>query len=156
MARFFYELRKNNNSSSKSAGKFFAFSKSVEVETMDNRKMSKHIAEHGSVYTPDVIYGVLEKYRSCIVEMLLQSKKVYIDGLGTFYTTLTNAGGGSESYKKFSPQKNISGVHIRFLPEQKQDESLASTEFIKKAEFVNIADLANPEPEEPNVKSFDI
>ena len=139
MARFFYELRKNNNSSSKSAGKFFAFSKSVE----------KHIAEHGSVYTPDVIYGVLEKYRSCIVEMLLQSKKVYIDGLGTFYTTLTNAGGGSESYKKFSPQKNISGVHIRFLPEQKQDESLASTEFIKKAEFVNIADLANPEPEEP-------
>ena len=61
MARFFYELRKNNNSSSKSAGKFFAFSKSVE--TMDNRKMSKHIAEHGSVYTPDVIYGVLEKYR---------------------------------------------------------------------------------------------
>jgi hypothetical protein len=81
--------------------------------------------------------------------MLLQSKKVYIDGLGTFYTTLTNAGGGSETYKKFSPQKNISGVHIRFLPEQKQDESLASTEFIKKAEFVNIADLANPEPEEP-------
>ena len=147
MARFFYELRKNNNSSSKSAGKFFAFSKSVE--TLDNRKMSKHIAEHGSVYTPDVIYGVLEKYRSCIVEMLLQSKKVYIDGLGTFYTTLTNAGGGAESYKKFSPQKNISGVHIRFLPEQKQDESLASTEFIKKAEFVNIADLANPEPEEP-------
>ena len=86
MARFFYELRKNNNSSSKSAGKFFAFSKSVE--TMDNRKMSKHIAEHGSVYTPDVIYGVLEKYRNCVVEMLLQSRRVKINGLGTFSTLI--------------------------------------------------------------------
>ncbi len=144
MAKFYYELRKNNNSSSKSAGLYFAYAKTLE--TMDNRKMANHIAEHGSVYTPDVIYGVLEKYRNCVVEMLLQSRRVKINGLGTFFATLTNAG-GAESAKKFSPVKNIKGLHIRFLPEQEHEISLASTEFIKKA-FVNIADLARPDDEE--------
>ncbi len=86
MAKFYYELRKNNNSSSKSAGLYFAYAKTLE--TMDNRKMANHIAEHGSVYTPDVIYGVLEKYRNCVVEMLLQSRRVKINGLGTFSTLI--------------------------------------------------------------------
>jgi predicted histone-like DNA-binding protein len=146
MAKFYYELRKNNNSSSKSAGRYFAYAKTLE--TMDNRKMANHIAEHGSVYTPDVIYGVLEKYRNCVVEMLLQSRRVKINGLGTFFATLTNAGNGADTPKKFSPVKNIKALHIRFLPEQEHEISLASTEFIKKAEFVNIADLARPEDEE--------
>ena len=131
MARFFYELRKNNNSSSKSAGKFFAFSKSVE--TMDNRKMSKHIAEHGSVYTPDVIYGVLEKYRSCIVEMLLQSKKVYIDGLGTFYPSLTSKGVADPT--KFVPAKHIAGIHIRIRPWSEEAGNLTSKSFLKNCEM---------------------
>ena len=52
--------------------------------------MAKHISEHGSVYTQDVVFGVLEKFRSCLVEMLLESKRVKIDGLGTFFTTLEN------------------------------------------------------------------
>ena len=56
--------------------------------TMDNRKMANDIAEHGSVYTPDVIYGVLEKYRNCVVEILLQSRRVKINGLGTFSTLI--------------------------------------------------------------------
>ena len=38
MAKFYYELRKNNNSSSKSAGRYFAYAKTLE--TMDNRKMA--------------------------------------------------------------------------------------------------------------------
>ena len=58
---------------------------------MNTPKLAQHIAEHGSIYTSDVVFGVLEKFRSCLVEMLLNSKKVKIDGLGTFYCTIENS-----------------------------------------------------------------
>ena len=76
MAKIFYELRQNKNNKSQVFGKWFAHSKSVE--TLNTRKLAKHISEHGSVYTQDVVFGVLEKFRSCLVEMLLESKRVNI------------------------------------------------------------------------------
>ena len=99
--------------------------------------MANHISEHGSIYTPDVVFGVLEKFRSCLLEMLLQSKRVKIDGLGIFFTTLENTEGGAESKDKFLPQKNLKGLHIRFLPDSSTETDISSREFLKKAEFVN-------------------
>ena len=52
MAKIFYEVRQNKNAKSSIKGKWFAHSKSVE--TMNTRKLAKHISEHGSVYTTDV------------------------------------------------------------------------------------------------------
>ena len=95
MAKILYAVKQNTNQKSVIYGKWFAQAKSTE--TMNTRKLAKHIADHGSIYTPDVVYGVLEKFRSCLVEMLLESKKVKIDGLGTFYTTLENNPGGADS-----------------------------------------------------------
>ena len=141
MAKVIYELYKNENSNSKSFGKVFARTKSIE--TMNLRKMSAHIAEHGSVYTEDVVSGVLKKFEKCVLEMLLNSRKVKIDGLGTFYTTLENRGGGSESAKKFNIGEHIKGLHIRFLPDMEQELGLSSPEFVKKASFINAADLTS-------------
>ena len=139
MAKIFYQLRQNKNVKSKIYGKWFAHSKSVE--TMNTRKLSQHISEHGSIYTPDVVFGVLEKFRSCLVEMLLESKSVKIDGLGTFYTTIENEPGGVAKEEDFSVQKNLKALHIRFIPEQEQELNISSREFIKKAEFVNVNSL---------------
>ena len=135
MAKIFYEVRQNKNAKSSIKGKWFAHSKSVE--TMNTRKLAKHISEHGSVYTTDVVFGVLEKFRSCLLEMLLNSKRVKIDGLGIFFTTLENEAGGAAKKEDFSPQKNLKGLHIRFLPDQMAETNISSREFIKKAEFVN-------------------
>ncbi len=139
MAKIFYELRQNKNSLSKIFGKWFAHSKTIEV--LNTRKMAQHISEHGSIFTPDVVYGVLEKFRSCLIEMLLDSKRVKIDGLGTFFTTLENEKGGAISADKFSVSSNLKALHIRFLPEQEQEMNISSREFFKKAEFINIDSL---------------
>ena len=69
--------------------------------------------------------------------MLLNSKRVKIDGLGIFFTTLENEAGGAAKKEDFSPQKNLKGLHIRFLPDQMAETNISSREFIKKAEFVN-------------------
>ncbi|SHL19193.1 hypothetical protein, partial [Xylanibacter ruminicola] len=99
------------------------------------------ISEHGSVYTSDVVFGVLEKFRSCLVEMLLESKRVKIEGLGTFFTTLENQEGGAQKKEDFTVQKNLKALHIRFMPEGEQEMNISSREFIKKAEFVNVDTL---------------
>ena len=143
MAKIFYQLRQNKNEKSKIYGKWFAHSKSVE--TMNTRKLSQHISEHGSIYTPDVVFGVLEKFRSCLVEMLLESKSVKIDGLGTFYTTIENEPGGAAKEEDFNVQKNLKALHIRFIPEQEQELNISSREFIKKAEFVNVDSIMGGE-----------
>ena len=139
MAKIFYELRQNKNSLSKIFGKWFAHSKTIEV--LNTRKMAQHISEHGSIFTPDVVYGVLEEFRSCLIEMLLDSKRVKIDGLGTFFTTIENEKGGAISADKFSVSSNLKALHIRFLPEQEQEMNISSREFFKKAEFINIDSL---------------
>ena len=140
MAKIFYLLKQNKVTSSKIYGKWFAQGKTIE--TLNTRKLANHISEHGSIYTPDVVFGVLEKFRSGLLEMLLESKRVKIDGLGIFFTTLENEKGGAKTKEDFSPQKNLKALHIRFLPDQVAETNISSREFIKKAEFVNAETFA--------------
>ena len=139
MAKIIYEVYQNKNEHSAANGKYYARVKNLE--SLNTRKLANHISEHGSVYTPDVVYGVLEKFRSCLLEMLLNSKKVKIDGLGTFYTTIECEKGGALSKDKFNVNKDIRGLHIRFLPEQEQEQNISSREFLKHAEFINVESL---------------
>ena len=139
MAKILYEVKQNKNEDSTAFGRWFA--KVKNLETLNTRRLAQHISEHGSIYTPDVVYGVLEKFRSCLIEMLLESKKVKIEGLGTFYTTLENQKRGAVSKEEYNPSKHMKALHIRFLPEQATEENISSREFIKKAEFINIDSL---------------
>ena len=149
MAKIIYEVYQNQNERNAAYGKWYGRVK--YLENMNTRKLSNHIAEHGSIYTPDVVYGVMEKFRSCLLEMLLNSKRVKIDGLGTFYTTLECAKGGAVSKDKFNVNKDVKGLHIRFLPEQTTEENISSREFLKKAEFVNIDSLPSQVLKAPSI-----
>ena len=148
MAKILYEVKKNQNSHSVAFGKWYAQIKSLE--TLNTRKLAQHISEHGSIYTPDVVYGVLEKFRSCLIEMLLNSKKVKIEGLGTFYCTLENQKNGALKKEDFNVNKHLKALHIRFLPEQTTEENISSRQFLKQAEFINIDSLLNKEGETEN------
>ena len=146
MAKILYEVKQNQNSFSAAFGKWYAQIKNLE--TLNTRKLAQHISEHGSIYTPDVVYGVLEKFRSCLIEMLLNSKKVKIEGLGTFYCTLENQKNGALKKEDFNVNKHLKALHIRFLPEQTTEENISSREFLKQAEFVNVDSLLKSEQSE--------
>ena len=126
------------------------YAKAVAIETLSLRDMAKHITSHGSPYTVDVVMGVLEVFRSCLIEQLLESKKVKVEGLGTFYVTIANKAGGEKDLKKFSISTLAEGLRLRFYPETATEESISSKEFLKKAKFVDIASLAggNADPED--------
>ena len=129
MAKIIYEVYQNQNEHSSAFGKWYGRVKYLEI------------------YTPDVVYGVMEKFRRCLLEMLLNSKKVKIEGLGTFYTTLQCKKGGAVTKDKFNINSTIEGLHIRFLPEQEQEQNISSRQFLKQAEFINVESLLKKEEE---------
>ena len=141
MSKILYEVYKNDIKDSESVmyGKWYARLKSIE--TLSLTSVAKHISEHGSVFTDDVVEGVLKKFKNCLLEMLLDSKKVKIAGLGTFYLTCECIKGGAEKEEDFSVNQHLKALHIRFLPDQAEEDNLSSREFIKKADFVNIKNL---------------
>ena len=141
MSKILYEVYQNDIKDSESVmyGKWYARLKSIE--TLSLTKVAKHISEHGSVFTEDVVEGVLKKFKSCLLEMLLDSKKVKIAGLGTFYLTCECTKGGADKEEDFNVNQHLEALHIRFLPDQTEEDNLSSREFIKKADFVNVKSL---------------
>ena len=130
MSKILYEVYQNDIKDSESVmyGKWYARLKSIE--TMSIEKLAKHISEHGSVFTADVVEGVMKKFKTCLLEMLLESKKVKVAGLGTFYLTCECTKGGAEKESEFNVNQHLQALHIRFLPDQTAEDNLSSREFI--------------------------
>ena len=148
MSKILYEVYQNDIKDSESVmyGKWYARLKSIE--TLSIEKLAKHISEHGSVFTADVVEGVMKKFKTCLLEMLLESKKVKIAGLGTFYLTCECQKGGADKESDFNVAQHLKALHIRFLPDQAEEDNLSSREFIKKAEFVNVKSLLSGKDDE--------
>jgi len=151
MSKVLYDIYKMKNARSSSNNRYFG--RVVHTETLDTEDLAKHIAEHGSVFTEDVVAGVLKKAEKCILEQLLDSKKVKLEGLGTFYLSAKNTKGGSETVEEFNVLQNIKGLAIRFLPDQSDDMDLTAKKLYQKANFKWAEDLKRnsaedkPEPQ---------
>ena len=151
MAKVIYDIYKVTNDQSPVFGRHFG--RVVHTETMNTEALAQHIAEHGAVYTEDVVAGVLDKARKCILEQLLDSKKVKLNGLGTFYLSAHNRKGGADTLEDFSVTKNIQGLHIRFLPDQSDSKNLSAKTLYQKANFKWAEELkresaeSKPDPE---------
>ena len=132
-----YKIKKNNNSESNAYGKYYA--KSVTTKTMTYQELCKHMAEHNSVYGEDVCTGVAVKLQNCILEQLLEGKKVQFGNLGTFYLSLKSSGADTED--DFNVNSNITGLYLRFAPSRQDVNDLSSKTLKKKASFMNVKTL---------------
>ena len=92
------------------------YGKIIYRGTLSLNDMAEHIMKHGTVYTEDVVIGVITKMKSCMQEMLADGYKVKLDGIGTLYPTLTSE--GVDDAKDFSAQENIVRVGVSFLADQ--------------------------------------
>ena len=92
------------------------YGKIIYRGTLSLYDMAEHIMKHGTVYTEDVVIGVITKLKSCIQEMLSDGYKVKLDGIGTLYPVLTSE--GVTDAKDFSAQENVTRVGVAFLADQ--------------------------------------
>jgi predicted histone-like DNA-binding protein len=92
------------------------YGKIIYRKTLTLDDMAEHIMKHGSVYTDDVVIGVITKLKNCMQEMLADGHKVKLDGIGTLYPTLTSE--GVENAKDYNATENVTRVGIAFLADQ--------------------------------------
>ena len=126
-----YNLRQLNNEHNNAH--LLWFPRAVRHSTLSLRGLSDHIANHGSIYTNDVVVGVLTKFKDCLVELVAQGTAVKLDGLGTFYPSLESK--GAESPVGYNIQDYLKGVHVRFLPEDCEDDRITSRAMKTKVAF---------------------
>ena len=133
-----YNIYKNQNSTSKNYGQSYA--RVVTTKTMSYQELCRHMSEHNSVFGEDVCLGVANKLQSCILEQLLEGKKVQFGELGTFYLAVKSTGANSE--EDFSVASNIKGLYLRFAPSRTDVNNLSSKMLKKMASFMNAKELA--------------
>ena len=92
------------------------YGKIIYRGTLRLTDMAEHIMKHGSIYTEDVVIGVITKLKSCMQEMLADGYKVKLDGIGTLYPVLTSK--GVSDAKDFSASENVTRLGIAFLADQ--------------------------------------
>ena len=102
-----------------------ADAKAEVKEVMTFRQFVAHIAEHGG-HKRGQVKGVLSDTCSCLVEQLLEGKKILLDDLGNFWISLTSM--GAENCEAFT-SKNITGVKIIFTPGEDFENLLGRAEF---------------------------
>ncbi len=97
------------------------------------------MSEHNSVYGEDVCLGVANKLQSCLIEQLLEGKKVKFGELGTFYLAVKST--GEEKEEDFNLGTSINGLYLRFSPNRQDLNDLSSKTLKKRAEFKNVKEL---------------
>ena len=134
-----YKTYKNTNTASKTYGQYYG--RLVSTKTMSYDELCKHVSEHNSVYGEDVCKGVALKLASCMLEQLLEGKKVQFGELGVFYLSMKSTGADKE--EDFNLGSNINGLFLCFAPSRTDVNNLSSKMLKKKASFINIKDLTD-------------
>ena len=136
-------LRQNKNTKNSGYSKYYP---EVDVqETLTLKGFAKHMSDHGSIYSLDLLEGVLKKITQCLPELISQGVPIRLDPLGTFTPTCSvdKPLDDIAAMEGADPNDVVKGVHIRFLPYGVEDDNITSRRFKEEycsLEFRNIID----------------
>ena len=122
--------QQNQNDQSTAYGKYYP--KPYKPDTLSLRGLIERVAMDQSVYSRDIVEGVIQRLTKVMVELLQGGQPVKWDGLGTFTPTVESVkGGATEAQLKagIDVRDVIAGVHIRFIPENEKGEEITSRKF---------------------------
>ena len=140
------KVTQNKNDQSAAFGKWYG--RVVSTKTMSYQELCKHMSEHNSVYGEDVCLGVANKLQNCMLEQLLEGKKVQFGELGTFYLSVKSTGANKEG--DYNLGVNIQGLYLCFAPSRTDVNNLSSKMLKKKATFMNVKDLVESKQKTTN------
>ena len=130
-------FKKNNNQYKASYGRYFP--EAYSGSALSLRGLVERVAFDQSVYSRDIVEGVITKLRDCMVELLQSGQPVKWDGLGTFTPTVESAHHGVTKADMLAGKANVgqdvSGIHIRFIPENAKGEAITSRKFADQCIF---------------------
>lgn len=124
---------KNTNPESSAYGKTYA--RVVHQGTLSTNDLCRHLMSHGTIFTPDVVKGTIEQFIMCFEDLLMQGNKIKLDGLGTFYVSITTQ--GVDNPDDFSAS-DVKAVRVKFLPDQSKVSEYTTRMLTAKARFRTI------------------
>ena len=119
--------KQNQNTESAGYGKYYPYA--WKPETLELRGLIERVAMDQSVYSRDIVEGVIQRLTKVMVELLEGGQPVKWDGLGTFTPTIENDGTKVTSDPLTMSVDAIKGVHIAFIPENSKGEEITSRAF---------------------------
>ena len=130
--------RQNTNDDSTAFGKWFMVP--YWPETLTLRGLIERVAFDQSVYSRDIVEGVIQKLTTVMVELLKSGQPVKWDGLGTFTPNINSK--GVNDLESLSVDQ-IQGVRINFIPENGKGEELTSKKLKDLCTFEVLGDLVS-------------
>ena len=143
MAKLKIVTYKNNNSKTTAYGK--TYGRLMHMDTLNTSDLCRHIMKHGTIFTPDVVKGVIERFVMCFEELLLEGNKIKLDGLGTFYLSINTEG---VSDREQFTANNVKALRIKFIGDQCKESEYATKMLTSKAKFQSMGNESASESEE--------
>ena len=151
-------LRKNENQQNGGYGKYYL--EVARKPTLSLKGFAQHMVDHGSIYSRDVIEGVLKKITQCLPELIAQGISVQLEPLGTFSPSIKNKKDGLTLAQLLAGtwdiNEQVEGVHFNFLPYSVADENLTSRKFKEEWCTLHLTDVVKSRKEtiDGKVKRF--
>ena len=103
-------LYKNKRQGDKNYGKIYA--RTSNVKPIGLEQLAAHIAGHGSLYTEDVVLGVLKRLSKCVPELCLMGQPVKLDGICIISAQVTSK--PANDVESFDIDSHIKTVRLQF------------------------------------------
>ena len=112
----FYRLSQVTSPKQKGYGKWYP--RAVMTNTVDTDALATIMQRNCTVKKSDIL-AVITELIETMQDQLQDSKRVKLNGFGSFKIGLTS--NGAEKASDFDARKHIKGLHVLFMPEVKTD-----------------------------------
>ena len=113
-----YKMYQDNRKESKTKGKWFA--RATHSGVVETKQLAASIERNSSMKQSDV-QAVLIELTEVMTDMLQNSMRVKINGLGSFKIGISTR--AADTQKEFSLAKNLRNIHVIFQPEMTVDRA---------------------------------
>lgn len=112
----FYRLSQVTSPKQKGYGKWYP--RAVMTSTVDTDALATIMQRNCTVKKSDIL-AVISELIETMQDQLQDSKRVKLNGFGTFKISMSST--GAETASEFEARKHIKGLHVLFMPEVKTD-----------------------------------
>ncbi|SFW41402.1 DNA-binding protein, histone-like, putative [Prevotellaceae bacterium HUN156] len=112
----FYRLHQDKSKNTVRSGKWYA--RAVPTAVINTRQLAEIMQRNCTVKKSDIL-AVLDELVETMRDQMQDSKRVKLDGFGSFKIGISS--NGAESAKDFTASGNIRSMHVVFTPERSTD-----------------------------------
>ena len=114
----FYRLHQDKSKNTSRSGKWYA--RMVPTTVVGTRQLAEIMQRNCTVKKSDIL-AVLDELVETMRDQLQDSKRVKLDGFGSFKIGIRSCGAATP--KDFSTSENVKGMRVIFMPERSTDSA---------------------------------